>query len=175
MLIDPISAKSAFGDRRERQRKHRRENRRVRTAVAGFLGAAAAIGALIAPATAQLGAADYAKRQRDLVALAGVFGELHHIRRLCEPRRESEVWRERMKSLVNLESPTAKVRQNMVSAFNDGFRRAESQFRECRRSAEDYAAARAVDGEAIVLRLMAPLVAAEGDAGGINGESSALQ
>ncbi len=128
---------------------------------ASFVFAIAAImvgaSALTTPAHAQLGAAEYAKRQQDLVTLARIFGEMHHIRRSCAPRRESEVWRERMKRLVNLESPTTNIRQRMVQAFNQGFQETEARFPACRRAAEDYAAARAKDGAALTASLMAPL------------------
>ena len=53
------------------------------------------------PAIAQT-AEDYRRRQADLNALSVVFGELHHIRRHCEPRREADLWRNRMKRMVEL-------------------------------------------------------------------------
>lgn len=131
------------------------------------------VGMSAGDAFAQLGAADYAKRQKELVRIAGVFGEMHHLRRLCEPRRESEIWRERMKTLVNLESPTSAVRENMVRAFNDGFEKSQNRFRTCRRETENYAAARARDGETIIIGLMAPLVGNDiGDAASADGATN---
>jgi len=97
---------------------------------------------------------DYQQRQSDLVALAAVFGELHHIRRHCDPRRESDVWRERMKQLVELEEPQAAAREEMVAAFNKGYRAAQQRFSSCSRNARDHGAARAAQGEAIVERLV---------------------
>lgn len=109
---------------------------------------AAALLACLAAATPA-----HADRSDDLTALARVFGELHHVRRICEPRAESELWRERMKQMVRLEQPTAKLRQRLVGAFNDGFRSAETIYYECDDAAEDFARARASVGRSIVSTL----------------------
>lgn len=105
---------------------------------------------------------DYKQRTADLTALSALFGELHHIRRLCEPRREGEIWRERMKQLIDLEQPTSSLQNDLVSAFNDGYRRAQNRFDRCNGRTEDYAADIAARGEERVARLMAPLYEAAG-------------
>jgi uncharacterized protein (TIGR02301 family) len=110
---------------------------------------------LLAPAAAQ--SIDYAQRAADLKALSRIFGELHHIRRNCEPNRESEIWRNRMRGLLSLEQPTQALRAEMVAAFNDGFRRAEREYPYCDRDARDHAARLAAEGEEAAARLMAPL------------------
>lgn len=119
-----------------------------------FLFAAALLLAA-APLAAQT--IDYAERARDLETLSRVFGELHHIRRLCEPREESEVWRDRMRKLVELEDPQPALHQRMVEAFNAGYYSAESKFPYCDRDARDHAAALAVEGDQLTERLAAPL------------------
>lgn len=103
---------------------------------------------------------DYQQRQSDLVALSALFGELHHIRRHCDPRLEGDIWRERMKTLVELEEPQSAAREEMVAAFNKGYRGAQQRFSSCNRNARDHAAARAAQGEMIVERLTEPLVEA---------------
>jgi uncharacterized protein (TIGR02301 family) len=112
-----------------------------------------------APAFAQDG--DYGVRQRGLVSLSQIFGELHHIRRTCDPDREADVWRNRMKQLIDLEEPSFDIREQMVAAFNDGYVSAQARFPYCDREAESYAAARAYAGEALVSNLTAPLYAAQ--------------
>ncbi len=99
----------------------------------------------------------YQQRQDDLYALSSIFGELHHIRRTCEPRLEADIWRERMKSLVDLEEPAPDARNEMVARFNKGYRAAQQHFPSCDRRARDHAAARAALGGEIVARLTAPL------------------
>ena len=119
--------------------------------------------AAASPAPAQT--IDYAQRAADLEGLSRVFGELHHIRRMCEPRREAEVWRDRMRRLVELEQPTQALRDRMVLAFNTGFKNAEQRFRYCDRDARDYAASRATQGDQMTARLMAPLYDALAESG----------
>jgi uncharacterized protein (TIGR02301 family) len=115
--------------------------------------------AAAAPAFAQSG--DDGARQRGLVSLSQIFGELHHIRRTCDPDREADAWRNRMKRLIDLEEPSFEVREQMVAAFNDGYVSAQARFPYCDGDAEGYAASRAYAGEALVSNLTAPLYAAE--------------
>ncbi len=119
---------------------------------------------LAAPTMAQ-DAPDYRDRLNDLEALSAIFGEMHHIRRNCAPRREGDVWRDRMKKIIELEGAQGPARERMVSAFNDSYRAAQQRFRYCDRNARDYAAARAAQGDAIVARLMAPLYSSLGESG----------
>ena len=100
---------------------------------------------------------EYEQRQRDLIELASVFGELHHIRRVCEPRREADIWRERMKRLVDLEQPQFEAREEMVKRFNAGYRNAGDHFPRCSSRARDHAATRALFARRLVERLSAPL------------------
>ncbi len=112
--------------------------------------------ATIAAAQSQ-SADEYQQRQNDLVELASVFGEMHHIRRSCAPRIEGDIWRERMKRLVDLEQPSVEAREEMVQRFNEGYRNAGDHFPVCDRRARDHAAARAVFARRLVDRLSAPL------------------
>ncbi|MEO1253158.1 MAG: TIGR02301 family protein [Pseudomonadota bacterium] len=116
------------------------------------------ITALLATGAARAQTADeYRDRQRDLAALASVFGELHHIRRLCEPRLESDVWRERMKRLVELEQPQPEAHEELIKRFNNGYRNAGDHFARCDRRARDYAAGRARYAQRVVRNLAEPL------------------
>jgi uncharacterized protein (TIGR02301 family) len=113
--------------------------------------------ALVAATPAAAQRIDYVQRAQDLETLSEAFGVLHHVRRLCEPRRESEVWRNRMRNLVELEQPQPGLRDRMVEAFNSGFREAEQRFEYCDEDARDYAAAVAANADAVINRLMEPL------------------
>ncbi|MDZ7628334.1 MAG: TIGR02301 family protein [Parvularculaceae bacterium] len=117
--------------------------------------------ALVAAAPAAAQDAGYGARQRGLVSLAQIFGELHHIRRTCDPDREADIWRNRMKRLIDLEEPSFDIREQMVGAFNEGYVSAQARFPYCDRNAEEHAAGRAYAGEALVSNLTAPLYAAE--------------
>lgn len=108
-------------------------------------------------ATAQTGQEDYRVRQENLLRLSAIFGEVHHIRRMCVPQREADIWRNRMMKLIELEAPAATQNRAMTKAFNDGYYRARRQFNTCNRAASSYAASRADEGERVVAALMAPL------------------
>lgn len=102
-------------------------------------------------------AEDYRRRQADLASISQIFGELHHIRRHCDPRREADLWRERMKRMIELEEPTESQQQELVRAFNRGFQGAQARYPSCDRRARDYAAARAMEGDGVLRRLAEPL------------------
>ena len=111
-------------------------------------------------AYAQTGFDEYRQRQGQLSRLSTVFGELHHIRRMCDPAREANLWRERMKSMLELEEPTPEQRNVLVAAFNDGYIKAQSLFTNCDRRAENYAAAAGAEGTQLVNTLSQPLLEA---------------
>jgi uncharacterized protein (TIGR02301 family) len=129
------------------------------------LGLAAAAMAMNTALSYAAGDMDYQSRHRELVTLAGIFGELHHIRRSCDPRREADTWRDRMKKLVDLEEPRDVARNEMVASFNEAYSNAQNRFAGCDRDARDHAARRASEGDAIVVRLMAPLYEAVSEDG----------
>lgn len=130
----------------------------VRTALAAIAAA------LFAGTAAAQDLEAYQQRKTDLASLSGLFGELHHIRRTCEPRLEGDVWRDRMKMLMELEEPQESEREAMVQAFNKGYRGAQQRFPACDRNARDYAAGRAAQGDAIVARLTQALRQAQDEA-----------
>ncbi len=103
---------------------------------------------------------DFDARRHALTSLSTIFGELHHIRRMCDPDREGDLWRDQMKRLIDLEQPSFDLRDEMVGAFNAGYASAQDRFSFCDNDAEDYAAARAASGGALVDNLSAPLYAA---------------
>ncbi|MEO1137653.1 MAG: TIGR02301 family protein [Pseudomonadota bacterium] len=126
------------------------------------LAATAGLVLLSAPAAAQ-DFESYQQRQEDLSELAELFGELHHIRRNCEPRFEGDIWRERMKTLLELEEPQASESEAMVQRFNRGYRNAQRRYPVCDRRARDYAASRAAQGDRIVARLTQSLREEDGE------------
>jgi uncharacterized protein (TIGR02301 family) len=110
-----------------------------------------------APAVAQ---ENFEARRGALTALSNIFGALHHVRRVCDPEREGDLWRNQMKRLIELEQPPSDLREEMVGAFNDGYTSAQGRVEYCDNDAEDYAAARAATGREIVSSLASPLYAA---------------
>ena len=134
----------------------------IRTAIAALFAIVSTTSVFCANAGAQ-DLDRYLERQRDLAALSGIFGEMHHLRRTCELRLEADVWRERMKKLIALEEPQTNEREELVAKFNEGFRNVQRRFPSCDRRARDYAAARAAQGDEIVRRLRTQLLETKDD------------
>jgi len=99
----------------------------------------------------------YKRRQSNLVELSTVFGKLHHLRRLCEGRREEQLWRDYMKNVIELEDPASETRLAMINGFNLGFKSAQQGFDRCSRRVEGISADEAARGEEIIAALRAPL------------------
>ncbi len=129
----------------------------MRFVIAVTLTAIALASTVASPSASAQDFASYQQRQKDLVAISAVFGALHHIRRTCEPRFEGDMWRDRMKRLVELEEPQTAARQEMVTSFNKAYRDAQRRYVVCDRRARDHAAVRAQQGDDIIARLTAPL------------------
>ena len=108
---------------------------------------------LAAPAGAQFRSPE--DRNDALVSLSRIFGEMHHIRRLCGRGDEEDIWRERMKRVIDLEAPSFEQRERMVVAFNDGYVSAQGRFPGGTSAAESSAAGRAATGEALVSNIAA--------------------
>lgn len=92
--------------------------------------ALAAISSLAAPLPARAIETPYDKQ---LLRLAEVLGSVHFLSNLCGEK--SDVWRERMLSLLQAEGPEADRRSNMISRFNHGYRSFEAIYRRCTPSA----------------------------------------
>ncbi len=110
---------------------------------------------IVMPARAQYD--DYLVRKQHLIDLSGIFGELHHIRRLCEPESEANVWRQRMQTLIELEAPDNATHLKMVESFNLAFRRGKDVSVSCTKQAQRRAKDLAWRGAAIVDSLTLPL------------------
>jgi len=79
---------------------------------------------------------DYLIRKQNLIELSGIFGELHHIRRMCEPGSEANAWRQRMQTMIELEAPDNDTHLKMVESFNLAFRRGKDAYLSCTKQAQ---------------------------------------
>lgn len=112
----------------------------------------------ITPAANALQYDEYLQRKSNLIALSGVFGALHHIRRTCNPRQESTIWRERMGTMIELEEPDSDTHLEMVNAFNDRFRETRTEFSTCTPQAQERGKDLSFEGAALVQALETPLL-----------------
>jgi uncharacterized protein (TIGR02301 family) len=104
----------------------RRFNSRIRVWVGAALAVLAAVGVdarfgsgatIAAP-----GALEDSKPYDDkLMRLAELLGAVHYLRELCSAN-DGQLWRERMKELIDTEGGTALRRARLTRSFNQGYR-----------------------------------------------------
>ena len=101
------------------------------------------IGALLLAATAgggavaqiALGAADSKPYDERLMRLSEILGAVHYLRELCGAN-DGQVWRDRMKELMDAEGSTALRRAKLTRSFNSGYRSYSRTYNSCTPSAQ---------------------------------------
>ncbi len=69
-------------------------------------------------------------RSNLLLSLSQTLGGMHYLRVVCEGRDE-QYWRERMIELMELESGGYRLREAMITAFNEGYYDEERRHPQC--------------------------------------------
>jgi uncharacterized protein (TIGR02301 family) len=102
------------------------------------LGAAFALGMAAAslPAAAQpSGAADTRPYDERLLRLSEILGAVHYLRELCGSN-DGQVWRDRMRELMDAEGSSALRRAKLTRSFNNGYRSYSRTYNSCTPSAQ---------------------------------------
>ena len=101
------------------------------------LGAAIALSAAtILPAAGQPSVSPDNKPYDDrLLRLSEILGAVHYLRELCGAN-EGQVWRERMRELVDAEGSSALRRAKLTRSFNNGYRSYSRTYNACTPSAQ---------------------------------------
>lgn len=94
--------------------------------LAAVIGAAA-IQRGVAPAAAQAVDKPYDDR---LMRLSEILGAVHYLRELCGAN-EGQVWRERMRELIEAEGSNAMRRARLTRSFNQGYQGYSKTHRAC--------------------------------------------
>jgi uncharacterized protein (TIGR02301 family) len=92
----------------------------------------------LAPAGAagQTGPGADAKPYDDrLTRLAEILGAVHYLRELCGAN-EGQLWRDRMRELIDAESTSALRRAKLTRSFNLGYRSYSRTYNSCTQSAQ---------------------------------------
>lgn len=112
------------------------ETRGLRKRTPRFSGAAAALGAVTflagacgearwigigAPSAAWAAPGDVKPYDDKLMRLAEILGAVHYLRELCSAN-DGQLWREKMKELLDAEGGTAIRRARLTRSFNQGYR-----------------------------------------------------
>ena len=129
----------------------------MRKALLGLL----CISQAFAPSAAQFGVPDaqehFNARQGDLIQLSESLGALHRLSQVCGRYGEGDLYRERMKQVVEGESPPRFTREAMIGAFNRSFRQTSARHLACGRAAEQSFREEAYAALQVNNRLYAPL------------------
>lgn len=90
---------------------------------------------LAAAGDTRAAAADSKPYDDRLMRLAEVLGAVHYLRELCEAG-EGQLWRERMRELLQAEGSTALRRARLTRSFNQGYRSYSRTYSTCTPSAK---------------------------------------
>lgn len=91
--------------------------------------------ALAGGSPARAGAADSKPYDEQLLRLAEILGSVHYLRELCSAN-DGQLWRERMKELLDTEGATALRRARLTRSFNQGYRSYRRTYATCTPSAQ---------------------------------------
>lgn len=97
-------------------------------------------------------------RQEDLILLAGRLGGLHRLSQVCAGYGNIAIFRERMKEIIDGESPPRATRESMIDAFNDRYRSMSGSHFTCSRAAEADFREEALAALSLTQRLSGPIV-----------------
>lgn len=106
----------------------------MRSRVATVLRLLAIAAVLIVPPAAA-GAQDARPYDDKLMRLSEILGAVHYLRELCGAD-EGQLWRDRMRELMDAEGTTALRRARLTRSFNKGYQGYSRTYRTCTPSAE---------------------------------------
>jgi len=101
----------------------------------GVLVALLVLAGSSAPSLAQVPQADVKPYDDKLMRLSELLGAVHYLRELCG-NNDGQLWRERMRELVDGEGSTAQRRQRLTKSFNDGYRSYSRTYQSCTPTAQ---------------------------------------
>jgi uncharacterized protein (TIGR02301 family) len=104
-------------------------SRACAAALAAFLMAAAG------GARAQVMGGDTKPYDERLMRLGEILGAIHYLRELCGAN-DGQLWRDRMKELMDTEGSTALRRARLTRSFNNGYRSYSRTYGVCSPSAQ---------------------------------------
>jgi uncharacterized protein (TIGR02301 family) len=100
------------------------------------LGLCAALAAAAPTHLAAQGVATDTRPYDDkLMRLCEILGAVHYLRELCGAN-EGQVWRDRMKELIDSEGTSALRRARLTRSFNNGYRSYSRTYNTCSASAQ---------------------------------------
>ena len=105
----------------------------ARTCLVAALALTAAIAVGATAARAQ--ASDTKPYDEKMLRLSEILGAVHYLRELCG-NSDGQLWRDRMRELLDSEGATALRRQKLTRSFNSGYRSYSRTYSTCTQSAQ---------------------------------------
>jgi uncharacterized protein (TIGR02301 family) len=122
--------------------RSRLRRRRLSCAVLAFSAVCLAAGATppggwmgLGAGAAQAAAGDAKPYDDKLMRLAEILGAVHYLRELCSAN-DGQLWRDRMKELIDTEGGTAIRRARLSRSFNQGYRSYRRTYSTCTPTAQ---------------------------------------
>ncbi len=105
----------------------------ARTCLVAALALTAAIA--VGPTAARAQASDTKPYDEKMLRLSEILGAVHYLRELCG-NSDGQLWRDRMRELLDSEGATALRRQKLTRSFNSGYRSYSRTYSTCTQSAQ---------------------------------------
>jgi len=94
-----------------------------------------AVAAVVSSVSAQGASSDTRPYDDKLMRLCEILGAVHYLRELCGAN-DGQLWRDRMKELMDTEGSSALRRAKLTRSFNNGYRSYSRTYNTCSASAQ---------------------------------------
>jgi uncharacterized protein (TIGR02301 family) len=94
-----------------------------------------AVATVLSPASAQGTSGDTRPYDDKLLRLCEIMGAVHYLRELCGAN-DGQLWRDRMRELMDTEGSSALRRAKLTRSFNNGYRSYSRTYNTCSASAQ---------------------------------------
>lgn len=92
-------------------------------------------------------------KRDELLRIAGIMGAVHYLHGQCDGSG-TQIWRDNMKRLIELEQPAPEVRQTMIERFNAQYEAQRKRFSKCNKKRAKEAARMAEEGERLTSEMI---------------------
>ncbi len=92
-------------------------------------------------------------KRDQLLQIAGIMGAVHYLHGQCDGKG-TQIWRDNMKRLIDLEKPAPEVRQTMIERFNAQYEVQRQRFSKCNKKRAKEAARLAGEGERLTAEMV---------------------
>jgi|GEM_PF-1399299 len=95
-------------------------------------------------------------KREQLLQIAGIMGAVHYLHGQCDGKG-TQIWRDNMKRLIEIEKPAPEVKQTMIERFNAQYEIQRKRFHKCNKKRAKEAARLAEEGERLTAEMVRQL------------------